>query len=200
MEQIMATAVKFAEAFVAAYDEARKRCSPEDWSITWEKSWSQFMIWGWESVIRVVAPRLDLQCDPGEPLHLDAVFHTPGAGRPWFPIKVAVEHENNPHEFHEEIKKLLCIRCPLKVGITYTLTSDVGGKRSRLEGLRSEIARRIRDHFAEVNALIKEDPETEYLFLLGSEEERDREIQWHQLAFRAGRGPESGAFALCGVG
>jgi hypothetical protein len=156
----MTNATEFVAAFVASYDEARRRFSHE-WSHIWGTSWSQFMIWDEQSVIRVVADKLKLQCHPGEPLRLDAVFHAPGDRWSWFPIRVVIEHENSPVTFDNEVQKLLSIRCPVKVGITYSLTSDVRGDRSWLEKLHSRIAQSIRGHFAAMDALIKEDPETE---------------------------------------
>jgi len=193
----MITAVEFSAAFVACYQEARRR-----WDLEWQRiwatdpAWSGLMIWEPDAVIRQVAERLELQCFSGEPLHLDAVFHAPGDRWRWFPIRVAVEHENAWPSFDQEVRKLLSVRCPLKVGITYTLSGHVSGDRSRLPALHAMIAGAISREFAAASAVIREDPATEYLFLIGSEEERDQELVWRQLAFRADSGPRDATFKL----
>ena len=144
------------------------------------------LIYDDDAVIRKVAPRLGLRCLRGEPFRLDAVFRLEN-DKPWYPPHVAVEHENNPHGFRTELRALLSIRCPLKVGITYTLTSDVG-RTGSLSALRDTITRDIREAFAAFDALNKEDPNAEYLFLVGSEEE-PYELRWFSQSFRSGTGP-----------
>jgi hypothetical protein len=191
----LTSAAEFFGAFLTSYKEARKRFNQE-WPRIWATapSWSQFMIWDQEAVIRRVAPKLGLKCHSGEPLHLDAVFHANTDHWPWFPMQVAIEHENAPLTFQREVQKLLSVRCRLKVGITYAITSHVGGDRTRLEDLRARIARIISEQFAAMDALIGEDSKTEYLFLIGSEEEQDNELRWYQLAFGAGQGAANRGF------
>ena len=96
----------------------------------WEdiSRWSDLMIYNAkpssdeDAVVRTVASQLGLKCYPREPLHLDAVFVKRDAESwEWFPVLVAIEHENAPAKFETEVQKLLSIRCPLKVGITYAL-------------------------------------------------------------------------------
>jgi len=165
------------------------------WHSYWTetKDWSQQMIYKREppAVVRAVADSFDeLQCweqRPFEPLHLDAVFHAKNS-RSWFPIQVAIEHENDSKRFPDEIRKLLSIRSRLKVGITYALIG---------EGSQSDLQRRvegdIRREFADANALPKEDGTTEYLFLLGCEIDV-RELLWRKWIFNGAIGPGSQAF------
>jgi hypothetical protein len=151
------------------------------------------MIYEDNAVVRNVASHLHLQCVRGEPFRLDAVFEAK-EDKPWYPPHVAIEHENNPHGFQTELRALLSIRCPLKVGITYALTSDLGSTGS-LTKLRDKIANQIRDAHLAFAALTREDPDTEYLFLLGSEEKLG-ELRWYSIMFRSSAGPgESPMFA-----
>jgi hypothetical protein len=126
----------------------------------------------------------------GEPFHLDAVFHDV-ATNIWFPIEVALEHENDPRTFIIEVRKLLSMRCPLKVGVTYTLKSDI--RNGNLEELRGTISDRISYEYKIVSDIIAESPTTEYLFLVGSED-RECEIDWYSLAFNARVGPQNSRF------
>jgi hypothetical protein len=193
---LMATyAVDFLTAFREYYDEARKRKSEIEWRNNWHntRDWSQMLIYDEDAEIRKVAPRLGLQCLRGEPFRLDAVFQLAN-DKPWCPPHVAIEHENNPHGFRTELRALLSIRCPLKVGITYTLRSDARSA-EKLSALRDTITRDIREAFAAFEALNNEDPDTEYLFLVGSEE-KPHELRWFSRIFCSVTGPtEFAAFA-----
>jgi hypothetical protein len=133
-----------------------------------------------------VANDLGLTCHPGEPLRLDGVFTSADAPRwEWFPCIVAVEHENNPSTFGNEVRKLLSVRCPLKVGITYAMSSDTRDPTRLCAGIAAEITK----PFGLVNQLLPEDGSTEYLFLVGVEMPvGQRELAWHSLHFRAGDG------------
>jgi hypothetical protein len=75
-------------------------------------------------------------------MHFDALFCKADAAD-WFPVAAAVEHENDPDGFDREIKKLLTVRAPLKVGITYALRDQ--GSAQPLICNRVEAA--IRDAF-----------------------------------------------------
>ena len=110
----------------------------------------------------------------------DAVFHAKNS-QSWFPIQVAIEHENDPRGFRDEIQKLLSIRSRLKVGITYALIGE--GSQSNLQRRVEEDIRREFD-FAIANDLPQEDGTTEYLFLLGCEI-NVRELLWCKLIFNA---------------
>jgi hypothetical protein len=182
---MVAYALNFLNAFRECYEIARRR-KGDKWEAIWcnTRDWSQMMIYDDDSVIRNVAPRLHLKCLRGEPFRLDAVFEKDEA---WAPPHIAIEHENNPHGFRTELRALLSIGCPLKVGITYTFTSDIGSNGSQ-SNLRGKIACDICDAHAAFSALSKEDPDTECLFLIGSEE-KPRELQWFSHSFRSGAGP-----------
>jgi hypothetical protein len=150
----------------------RLRFDDAQWQSNWNtKAWSDLMIYNRDppAVVRAVANHLDQLCcwekPPFEPLHLDAVFSAKSS-ESWFPICIAIEHENEPRDFLVEIRKLLTIRCPLKVGITYVLMSDARRNRPKL---RDQVEDGIRREFAAANIVIQEAPATEYLFLLGYE-------------------------------
>jgi hypothetical protein len=185
----MTSATDFHTAFLKVFEQKRKRFDDAQWQSNWTntKDWSQLMIYDPEAVVRLVAPNLNLRCWVGEPFRLDAVFHIENAARSWFPMRVAIEHENDPLGFGDEIQKLLSVRCPLKVGITYALIGD--GSQSDLQG---GVEDEIRREFDEANALTREDGTTEYLFLLGCEV--NRELQWRKLIFNAATGPKGHTF------
>jgi len=71
------------------------------------------MLWDSRSVLARTAEALSLYYYPGEPLRIDAVFSA--KKRQWFPMSVAIEHENQPSGLASEIRKLLSVRVPLKV-------------------------------------------------------------------------------------
>jgi hypothetical protein len=194
-EGSMVSAKDFRTKFVTAYRAARER-HREEWDAVWTdiSRWSGLMIYNAkpssdeDAVVRTVASQLGLKCYSREPLTFDAVFVKPDAESwEWFPVLVAIEHENARLTFEGEVQKLLSIRCPLKVGITYVLRDT----NRRFADLRSGIAKIIENGFNTINAEIVEDAKTEYLFLIGTEVE-PRELQWFPLEFRAGDGPRKG--------
>jgi hypothetical protein len=70
--------------------------------------------------------------------------------------------------------------------------SDAGLTRSKL---RDQVELAIRCQFDDANVIIQEAPTTEYLFLLGYEDEdKIRTLQWHYLIFNAGNGHEGARF------
>lgn len=80
----------------------------------------------------------------------------------WYPIHVAIEHENVASDFgNTEVPKLFSVRCPLKVGITY-----VQGQ-SPQKGL-AKIREHLRNRFDVISHVVGEDPRTEYLFVVGA--------------------------------
>lgn len=79
-----------------------------------------------------------------------------------------LEHENLPRKFYEEIRKLLSVRTPLKVGITYALNEQGNYQR-----IPDRIRATVKEEFHKINGLIGEDPRTEYLFLIGLETARN---------------------------
>jgi len=190
----MKQAIDFYTAFIQAFEKMTIRFDDAQWKSKWinTKDWSKLMIYDPDALIRTVANSFDadLACwaeRPYEPLHFDAVFHAKNSGS-WFPIRVAIEHENAAHTFRDEIQKLLSVRCPLKVGITYALIND-----SSQPDLQAKIEVEIRQEFAAAKAITQEDDKTEYLFLLGYEV-TDRVLQWRRLIFDAATGPADKSF------
>jgi hypothetical protein len=119
----------------------------------------------------------------------DAVFSAPYRNNDPFPLRVVIENEAEWRTFECEIRKLLSVRCLLKVGITYT-DSARGNKH------RDEIASWIHEDYKEIHLVIGEDPRTEYLFLVGESEKL--EISWYSLQFQARNGPQKHVFDRVG--
>jgi hypothetical protein len=147
-----------------------------------------------ESVVASTALRLGLDYWEREPFRLDGVFYRRGTAVEHnfpFPILVAIEHENDFRTFHTEITRLLSIRCPLKVGITYEPRSASSHNQSEkdLNSLKACISRRNQ----EISQIITEDAKAEYLFLVGVER-NPFELTWFALSFRATDGPEESPF------
>jgi hypothetical protein len=155
------------------------------WTNTYE--WSRFMIYGDNnvnnSVVHATANKLNLIRYGGEPLRLDAVFSE--SRELWFPMIVALEHENSPYTFNSEIWSLLSVRVPLKVGINYALRDPRSPQDAVIESIRSAIARQ----FELIDNVTREDSRSEY-FLIGREG-LEYELEWLSLAFTAGRGPRN---------
>ena len=84
------------------------------------------------------------------------------------PILVAVEFENNIATFSSELARLVHIRCPLKVGITYT-TTQMPGTPEMLNRSRQKAQRDLQSMLAIMAKLTPEDARTEYLILLADE-------------------------------
>lgn len=172
----MGWAMSFARGFQAAYDEARALFLPDAWKRLWVTDWNRFVLWHGvppqsKSLLEMTAERMGLDYWDREPFRVDAAFVPHGRqviGTLPLPLIVAIEHENAFRGFREEIAKLVHIRCPLKVGITYSLLGspsrdpDISSARSQIE-----------NWIAEVDKLVsaREDPANEYLYLLGVESE-----------------------------
>lgn len=190
----MISAIDFRTAFLEAYEQSRRTHDDGQWEVIWNDTaaWSLLMLYRKDNshILQLTAKKLGFWCLPHEPLHLDAVFCRANVEH-WFPMQVAIEQENDPNTFWQEIQKLLSVRSPLKVGITYALRDgrSPGVVRARLEEI-------IRREFSVANTVIGEDPTTEYLFLLGIEiENKPRELSWVSLVFHAGEGPKQIVFA-----
>ena len=171
----MPAAEGFLKAFIEKYNEKHYE-NRLHWEEIWTDTcrWSYFMI---QSVIKEIN-YLNLRCHKGEPLDLDTVFTTSQDEWDWFPISIALEHENNPIGVHGEIKKLISIDCPLKVMITYSLIEE---KKIRW------VKEKIRKSFFE--ALHRTEHSSsrnrEYLFIIGKElDGRKREISWEYAICR----------------
>jgi hypothetical protein len=181
----MPSAEEFKKSFFRAYKHAVAEADEGTWKLP--HAWSNFMIWRDEAVLKKTALNLNLQWYKGEPLHFDGVLVTPGVER-WFPMRVVIEHENDPGSFVQEIRKLLCVRAPLKVGITYVYYSE------HAEKDLAQIKTHIDEEFEDARNLISEDERAEYLFLVGFEATAPNEPQWRSIAFTAGEGPRGVAF------
>ena len=182
---------QFVETFARCYNECRGLYSDDEFTEHVWRLWPEFFfkckrspLLKSESVISRVASALHLEYWDGEPLRLDMVLYPKGEGVEWgfpFPILVALEHEEGPRGFGNEIMKLLSVRCPLKVGITHTVTKDMNKE-------REAVHQQIVDKFRRIRAINQEDPRSEYVFLIGSQE-RPKDPKWYGLSFRAGDGP-----------
>ena len=199
----MATATDFCVKFAQAYQECRDYFTDVAlWEKVWTTHyWSNFVLWNPvapqpKPLMRVVAEKLELVWWDREPFHFDGVMVPPDhqrIGNYPLPLLVAVEHENNIRTFREEIVKLAHMICPLKVGITYMPTVRVPPDAKEVLDCQKQI-----EHLVEVIILnrskyIKEDPKTEYLYILGVES-RIRELQWCALSFSADAGVTSGVW------
>jgi hypothetical protein len=166
----MPTASEFFGEFIKSYKRKRDACRDE-WHDIWTDTnrWSCFMIYDNDSVIRKIALN-GLTCFPREPLHIDAIF-TSTERWDWFPIEIAIEHENNPIGFHGEINKLISIHSPLKVGITYSI---LDGK--DIAFVKNKVNTSFKESFKKCPSTYEE----EYLFIIGFENpDQQREIEWH---------------------
>lgn len=197
------SAERFRDEFVASCSRLRNSFTKDRWDELWRR-WKGLMLARPEessrlpretsaSVLADVAANLGL-CYPSEngnrePMTLDAVFSAPSEKKDRFPIRVAIEHEDDWTGFESEIRKLLSVRCPLKVGITYTGDSPKG------QEYRDEVAGWIREDFDEIKDTVKEYADTEYLFLIGAESNNQEISSWYSLSFRASEGPGNEGFS-----
>jgi hypothetical protein len=184
------TAESFRKAFVDSYFKARRCFSPERWAAIWDfPVWTEMMLKAApremeQPILAEIAASLGFRYEHSEPLRLDAVF-SDNPGRD-FPIKVAVEHENKWRNFWCAIERLLLVRCPLKVGITYT-------SRVQTEECFRTICEDASKSFLLIRNIVGEESKTEYLFLVGVET-LEREISWYFLEFTGTDGPENRIF------
>jgi len=206
----MVSAVIFREAFLKAYRDIRQSFGDTEWKKSWHLgrkergNWNDIMLYGGAfgqpavltDTAHSFAPPLQhcgidrLVLWDREPLHLDAVF-VPGDQTQWFPMLVAIEHENDPSNFSQEVRKLLSVRAPLKVGITYGFRPNDPTETA----LRNDFTRKVVDDVRQQFRLmdVNEDCNTEYLFLLGSCV-GECAIEWRSLTIGAGMNLEALAF------
>lgn len=124
-----------------------------------------------ESVIKNIEGYIGLRCHKGEPLRLDAVF-TESDEWGWFPISIAIEHENNPAGLHGEINKLISIDCELKVAVTYSLLGD-----KSMDWVKDKIEKYFFLSLSKTNFLSSRN--SEYLFIIGNElSESPQKLSW----------------------
>ena len=79
---------------------------------------------------------------------------------------VLIEHENNMHKIHEEMWKLIFVRSPLKVIVSYGHLKD---------GVQEKINECI-GYLQNANAAFPENEDTRYLFIIGNHV--DEKIRW----------------------
>ncbi len=200
------SAAEFISAFATSYSELRHAYERDEWCELWEQNlnvfWNWFMMWKSNrpktcrgpSVLEATASLLSLEYWEREPLKLDGAFYREDAQLDYdlpFPMLVAVEHENFDTDFRHEIRKLMSVRCPLKVGITYTWDNRSVLPPALHERRREVLEQHVCTNYRRIASVIAEDPQTEYVFLVGSEEE-EREWTWYALTFSAGTGPSGG--------
>jgi hypothetical protein len=188
----------FTDAFVGSYREAKLSLSPEAWKASWDPiPWTQLMLWrsplGSQPVLEATAAKMGLVYWNREPFRLDAALvrrtHTV-IGNLALPMVVAIEHENELGGFIEEIAKLSHVRCPLKVGITYAVAAasdrpvDARGAQAAIDEAIGKVAALHES---------KEDPDSEYLFLLGVESSAYN-LDWYAHAYHVADGPEAGSW------
>ena len=199
----MVTAKDFVARFVEAYAECRRCFSDSsEWNQVWTTHWNRFVLWNPvapqpKPLLGLVAERLGLVLWDREPFRLDGAMvpadhHV--IGNCPLPLLVGIEHENNLRTFVEEIAKLVHVICPLKVGITYIVTGGALPSPAVVDDARSQIQRLAHTALSNRNQHIREDPTTEYLFLLGVES-RIRECDWFALSFTAAAGPATAAWS-----
>ncbi len=203
------TAKDFQTAFLKAYAACRGCIhSDEEWKTIWTSQWNEFMMYKTStsrprqllrSVLHETAENMKLEYFEREVLKIDGVFYSQDAVYKKddfvFPFLVAVEHENIWQGFEREIVKLLSVRAPLKVGVTYLLWGNSpmppAKRNEHLEEIRALIVR----NFDAISRVISEAALAQYLFLVGSEEQ-ERTLAWHSLSFSASEGPEGKRFEM----
>jgi hypothetical protein len=202
------TARAFRDAFISSYGKLRLAFTSDRWAECWSLHPSAPVLALpsendrlppeiQKSLLTLTAEEMGVRYSVREQLHLDAVFSSKensSTRKGWFPILVAIEHENDRTGFETEVIKLLSVRCPLKVGITYSLYSE----EAQVPGRLQEILTYIRVDFERIRSVVEEESRTEYLFLVGVELRKpEREIsRWYSLDFRFCDGPQSRTFQL----
>ena len=97
---------------------------------------------------------------------------------------VAIEHESNHRGFESEIMKLLSVRCPVKLGITYTPFFASQNTEGKCQQVLNDIHEVLVGKLKAISQVVDEDPKTEYLFLVGAEEQV-QVITWYACSFSA---------------
>lgn len=182
----------FRRAFAEAYTECHSIFAAEARLRNYHVDWNHFMLWDPEpplqkSVLHLTAEKMGLNYCKKEPFRFDGAFvaenHRCVGGHYPLPMISVFEHESGIERFEKDIVKLATIRCPLKIGITYTKPN-----------LRSEAEDKISKWVLEIrrvlNELTKEDPKCEYVYLLGVDKQPFM-VDWYHLSFEEASGPGS---------
>jgi hypothetical protein len=191
----MPSASTFLEKFLEAYRECRSVFDDSAWESVWSKHWSRFVLWNppapqVKPLFGVVADKLGLKWWDREPFRLDGALvplDCTVTGNYPVPLLVGIEHENVVQTFKEEITKLVHIRCPLKVGITYVMATAEFPSPSVIAYWQDYLRNSIEEVSQIMDSYLREDPTTEYLYLVGVEG-RLRELDWFALRYTAGSG------------
>jgi len=191
----------FCDKFIEAYQECRAVFHGDSWTQVWKWHWNNFMLWHpvtpqVKPLLGVVAEKMNLLWWDRNPFYLDGAFIGSDykvVGNYPLPLIAAVEHENDLRTFIQEITKLGQIRCPLKVGITYTLPIPGPGQSQQITSSKERIQNMIVEVSTNLNKWIGEDPKAEYVYLLGVESQL-LELDWYSLRFMAGDDPTVAAW------
>jgi len=179
----------FKNAFITAYTECCRSFDDEARRRDYRFDWNRFMLWDPEPplgkpVLELTAEKMELRYWKREPFRFDGAFIQPAhrlvQDYP-IPMIAVFEHEDKIGGFEEEVVKLCQIRCPLKIGITYCQPES----QSQWEG---QILGWVRDVLQQLEEHTKEDPESEYVFLLGAHA-KPFGADWYHLTFPAASGP-----------
>lgn len=198
----MSLAEQFIQAFITAYKDAKTLFQGAEWEQVWKFHWNRFMLWNPPSpqdrpVLLMTADRMGLMYWDREPFRVDAVFVRPDfrvIGNLPVPIVIAIEHENDFQTFDQEIAKLSHIRCPLKVGITYSLLS-VPAKEQEIDNLLLQMKNWLREINNRIE--IEEAQDVEYLYLIGVEKP-GLILEWYAYSYTAGGGSDKGLWEKVG--
>jgi len=199
------TAKQFLEKFLESYRECRNAFGDDQWERMCEGGqWNGFMMWTTgqpgplrESVLVQTAGKLGLSYAEGEPLTFDAVFHggrDPDFAGPYdvrFPMLVVIEHENDRRGIWREMQKLLSVRSPLKVLITYT--ERYFAREQRAQERLKEIGDVVKDHWERARRVLGREEATEYLIIVGDEPEKGKP-SWYAMDFSGTEGPVTKEF------
>jgi len=199
------TAKQFLQTFLESYRECRQAFGDDQWERMCEGGrWNGFMMGTTgqpeplgKSVLVQTADKLGLCYGRGEPLRLDAVFHerpdpdvarTPDAR---FPMLVVIEHENERRGIWNEMQKLLSVRSPLKVLITYT--RRYFAREQRAQERLKEIGEVVKGHWERACRVLGREEATEYLIIVGDEPEKGKP-SWYAMDFSGTQGPVTKEF------
>ena len=115
--------------------------------------------------------------------HLDAYAYQEGDDWPHDHLHMILEHENNIGKIKEEFRKLLDLRSPLKVLVSYDWNDDEKTKPKRQDELPTIISE-LDEMNSKTYEVHPEAKDTEYLLIVGNrnsnmlEGEKYGEIQW----------------------
>ncbi|MDE0095059.1 MAG: hypothetical protein OXS40_01570 [Gammaproteobacteria bacterium] len=149
-------------------------------------TWTGFMLDGDDSLLRRVAESLSMTMER-EWYRWDCIYHA--GNDPMIPygtftacIDAAIEHEGNPGSAEQEMYKMRMLLCsPLKVLITYDTfpAREPNGMSDKLAELL-DIGIRADTEWPEAEG-------TEYLFLVGKQEQGDDLPHWRHMVAGSGR-------------